>query len=81
MNNLDIPSLVLDYHLEYNQTKLKMNKTDVKRYHGGDIVDEIAALVSLCFGFRLMAGGVTREFRINDPKGRPVSYGSFVSNH
>jgi len=80
MNNLDIPSLVLrlDYYLEYDHSKIKMDKTDTSRYHGGDIVDEIAALVSLCFGFRLMAGGVTREFRIDDPKGRPVSYGSFV---
>lgn len=80
MNNLDIPSLVLrlDYHLEYDHSKVNMNKTDIRRYHGGDLVDEIAALLSLCFGFRLMAGGVTREFRIGDPRGRPVSYGSFV---
>ena len=80
MNKLDVPSLVLriDSHLEYDHSKLKMNKTDTRRYHGGDLVDEIAALVSLCFGFRLMAGGITREFRIGDPKGRPVSYGSFI---
>lgn len=80
INNLDIPALVLrlDYHLEVDHSKIKMNKTDTSRYHGGDLVDEIAALVSLCFGIRLMAGGVIREFRGNDPKGRPVSYGSYV---
>ena len=79
-NDLDVPALVLrlDYHSNIHRADLPMNKTNTKRYHGGDLVDEIAALISLCFGIRLMAGGVTRTFRGNDPKGQPVSYGSYV---
>lgn len=79
-NNIDVPSIVLrlEYHLEVDYLKIKMDKTDTSRYHGGDLVDEIAALISLCYGIRLMAGGVTREFRGGDPKGRPVSYGSYM---
>jgi hypothetical protein len=36
--------------------------TDTSRYHGGTFLDEMAALYSLCWGVRLRAGGVVREF-------------------
>ncbi len=77
--NLEIPSLVLrlDYYLDNYNTSINMEKTDTSKFHGGDLIDEIAALTSLCFGIRLMAGGVTRQFGGKDPKGRPVSYGLF----
>ena len=50
-----------------------MEKTDQSRYHGGGMIDELAALTSLTCGVRFRSGGETRRFSINgDPKGRPV---------
>jgi hypothetical protein len=50
-----------------------MTETDTLTYHGGDIVDEIAALSSLCLGARLESGGLSRVFNLeNDPLGRPL---------
>jgi len=52
-----------------------MNKTDAFHYHGGEMSDEIAALLSLSLGIRFKAGDITREFRPNgDPKGHPRYY-------
>jgi len=52
-----------------------MSKTDSKRYHGGTLIDEIAALSSLALGIRLKAGSMTRYFAIKgDPYGRPVEW-------
>ena len=52
-----------------------MDRTDAKRYHGGELSDEIAALVALCLGIRFKSGGYTRRFDPNgDPKGRPVAF-------
>ena len=50
-------------------------KTDISRYHGGELADEIAALVSLCLGVRAKSGGVSRLFEpdADDPRGRPFS--------
>jgi hypothetical protein len=73
--NVPAPAIVLrmDYHSEYESGPLA--KTNIERYHGGGISDEIAALVSLCLGVRLKAGGFTRYFEPDkDPKGRPVSW-------
>jgi hypothetical protein len=70
------PAIILrvDNHLD-NQLP-QMNKTDTSRYHGGLLSDEIAALVSLCLGIRLKAGGESRMFgEESDPKGLPVSWG------
>lgn len=70
------PSLVLrvDEHLEFQLPS--MDKTDASRYHGGELPDEIAALISLCLGIRLRAGGRNRVFeRDQDPKGSPISWG------
>jgi hypothetical protein len=69
------PALVLRWfvHLAYELPSFE--KTDSSRYHGGDVIDEIAALASLKCGIRLMAGGQVRRFDIGgDPKGRPVSW-------
>ncbi len=48
---------------------------DFEHYHGGDYLDEIAALGSLLLGIRLKAGGANREFRGEDDRfGRPMQY-------
>ncbi|MDR4498019.1 MAG: hypothetical protein MRK02_08905 [Candidatus Scalindua sp.] len=68
-------TLRLDDHLEYNPSSGIPEKTDAKLYHGGGISDEVTALVSLSFGIRLKAGGVTRRFDNNgDPKGHPTCF-------
>jgi hypothetical protein len=75
-NRLSRPALVLyvAYHAKHEIPS--MDQTDDERYHGGALPDEIAALVSLCIGIRLKAGGETRNFsRDGDPKGRPIAYG------
>jgi hypothetical protein len=52
------------------------DKTDASRYHGGGMIDEIAALASLKCGVRFRAGGLARRFEVRgDPKGRPVAWG------
>jgi hypothetical protein len=52
------------------------DKTDASRYHGGGMIDEIAALVSLKCGVRFRAGSEARRFEVGgDPKGRPVAWG------
>jgi len=49
--------------------------TDRSRFHGGDLRDEVAALLSLALGVRVQAGEFTREFHPGgDPRGLPVAY-------
>ncbi len=49
-----------------------LEKTDDAAYHGGDLNDEIAALLSLLLGVRLMPGTETRQFNSRfDPLGIP----------
>lgn len=44
-------------------------------YHGGDFLDELAAIVSLFLGVRVQAGGIERLFEPGgDPKGDPVRH-------
>ncbi len=44
-------------------------------YHGGDLKDEIAALVSLCLGIRVWAGECTRRFEFGgDPLGEVMDW-------
>lgn len=51
-------------------------KSDSKRYHGGWLKDEIAALVALSLGIRLKAGDATRRFdSAGDPRGIPELWG------
>jgi len=71
-----VPALVLraEFHLEDDFFVRKDRKTNIHRYHGGLLNDEIAALLSLCLGIRLKSGGYTREFLADsDPKGRPTA--------
>lgn len=50
--------------------------TDDRHHHGGDLVDEMAALFSLFVGIRLQAGPIDREFRDEQDRfGRPIAYG------
>ena len=52
-----------------------MSRTDESLYHGGELVDEVVALASLALGARLVDGGISREFGINDdPYGRPCEW-------
>jgi len=52
-----------------------MSKTEASRYHGGGLVDEIAALASLVCGIRLRPGGQSRYFESGgDPLGKPVAW-------
>lgn len=76
-NRVDVPELFLRLELYIEDSADFPEKiiTDVRRYHGGYLEDEIAALISLCLGVRLKAGGITREFKPQgDPKGLPRSY-------
>lgn len=49
-------------------------KTNVERYHGGWLPEEMAALCSLALGIRLKAGDETRSFTPTDPLGRPRAH-------
>ncbi|MBP2869962.1 MULTISPECIES: hypothetical protein [Pseudomonas] len=51
-------------------------KTDVKRFHGGHLPEEITALTSLALGIRLKAGDANRYFDASDRLGRFVAYSS-----
>lgn len=48
-----------------------LEKTNDSAYHGGDLNDEIAALLSLLLGIRLMKGSITREFSGRSDPGIP----------
>jgi hypothetical protein len=61
------------YEKSKNEGK-KAPSSDVSRFHGGHMQDEIAAIASLALGIRLSAGGLSREFRGDDPRGTPVAY-------
>jgi hypothetical protein len=46
---------------------------NVDAYHGGQVADELASLVSLALGIRLDNGGLTRVFEMDgDPQGHPI---------
>jgi hypothetical protein len=48
---------------------------NVDAYHGGQVADELASLISLTLGIRLESGGLTRVFGMDgDPRGRPIEY-------
>jgi hypothetical protein len=64
----------IDNRLLNNQTPC-LDKTNVEYYHGGGLVDEIAAFVSLMLGIRVKAGRMIREFRSSDDRfGHPVGW-------
>lgn len=63
----------VEYYLPFRVPKIE--KTDTSTFHGGTIVDEIAALLSLALGIRIKAGNPSREFLDEeDPRGRPVGW-------
>ena len=71
------PAIILraDSYLDYAQTS-PMRETNDENYHGGGLIDEIAALMSLHCGIRLQGGEVNREFRVgSDSKGVPSYLG------
>jgi len=72
------PAVVLRVaqHPATETPSLPMNN-DFDHYHGGDFVDEMAALASLFLGIRMQAGPIDRNFiQGGDPLGRPIHYGS-----
>ncbi len=74
-HSLRMPAVALvDWHLPAPQLP-DMTRGDTSAFHGGDLGDEIAALISLVLGVRLQSGGVVREFEPDDPRGRPVQHG------
>ncbi|MBI4773840.1 MAG: hypothetical protein HY788_06615 [Deltaproteobacteria bacterium] len=63
---------LVDHLLEHRPD---MSIKDETLYHGGTMIDELAALTSLSVGARIMAGGVSRRFEPNkDPLGRPCAW-------
>lgn len=74
------PALTLrvDFHLHEETVSADemMAGTNVDRYHGGWLQDEIAALLSLCVGTRFQAGDRSRRFEPSgDVKGLPEATG------
>ena len=70
------PALVLRYHLFINMMmyhERASENTDVNLYHGGQVTDEVAALISLTSAMRLKAGGESRRFEGEDLAGRPIA--------
>jgi hypothetical protein len=54
-------------------------KTDTSRYHGGDLFDEVSALVSLALGIRCHSGGLIRRWDLTrgedeDPLGHHFEF-------
>lgn len=73
------PTIILriEEHLKDDPTRKTMIKTNTTFYHGGWLVDEIAALFSLNLGIRLKAGKATRRFEPKgDHRGRPEIFSS-----
>lgn len=69
------PSIVLRVEWHLTLEELTLTQPDDSMYHGGVLPDEIAALIALCLGIRVKAGGEIRSFKLHDdPLGRPVSY-------
>lgn len=53
----------------------KMDSTQDDYYHDGSESDEMTALLSLCLGIRVKAGGATRVFGVDaDSIGHPIGY-------
>lgn len=63
--------LIVEFYLDDSHIP-KLGSTDTSRYHGGDLADEISALLSLSNGIRLKAGHIVRHFGLmDDPYGQP----------
>lgn len=68
--------MVLRLALHTTGTAPDLSRTDAARYHGGDMPDEIAALVSLCMGIRMRAGPESRRFEFGEQYGHPGQWDS-----
>ncbi len=67
------PAIYLRESWHLVQKRPDFSKTDEGCYHGGWIVDEVAALCSLALGVRVKAGPCRRIFDLHgDPLGRPI---------
>ena len=73
--DLTKPSAVLrtEYYTEKTrQVQVLPVRTEASGYHGGDLSDELCALVGLVLGIRLRAGAISRYFDPErDPRGHP----------
>lgn len=58
------PHVILRYqdHSPAEPPLPDMTETDVSRYHGGTLTDELAAVLSLSLGIRLRPGGIIRHY-------------------
>lgn len=69
------PALVLRVEHHLSGERPDMSVTAAEHYHGGWLEDEVAALVALILGARIVAGPVEREFEDHgDPLGRPSAH-------
>ena len=67
--------IVLRAEMYLSMSMPDMTRTDESLYHGGELVDEVVALASLSLGIRLLNGGMSRDFSIDDdPYGRPCEW-------
>jgi len=76
--NCTRPAIILrvEEHRGFQLDPSWHRKLNTDRYHGGDLADELAALVSLCLGIRAKSGELTRVFDLDaddDPRGQPLS--------
>lgn len=71
------PALVLRVAHHLPSEMPDMSVTSAKHYHGGWLPDEVAALISLELGLRVVAGPEVREFGTDrDPLGQPRMHAS-----
>ncbi len=67
--------IVLRTEIHLPQAPLDMSETDESRYHGGGLIDELAALTSVALGVRIRAGDESRRFEPGrDPHGKPSDF-------
>lgn len=68
------PALVLRVWYFLRGERPDMSVTSKKHYHGGWIADEVAALLSLELGLRIVAGPESREYSGESDFGRPRAH-------
>lgn len=62
----------VDDHLPEPDYGMAWDEEDVSLYFGGDLADELAALLSLALGRRMRSGGVTRQAFSANSFGTPI---------
>lgn len=68
------PSIVVRCANIDGEYRPSLERTDTSRYHGGDLADEIAALISLALAVRMQAGSVNRQFGSFSSPGQPIGW-------